>query len=231
MSYPDVSVVIPVRNGARYLPETLASLRSQSIAPTEILVVDDGSSDATAQVAKNDKFVHYLRQDPAGAGRARNFGAEVARSEFLAFVDADDLWLPEKLALQLECLKQPTIDMVFACVKEFVSPDLSPSEAAAICPRTEALAGPSVITLLIRRSVFQETGGFPTDLPLGEFISWFNRATHAGLRFLVLPTVLARRRLHATNQGRRNRDNRSTFALIAKQALERKREQTLPSQT
>jgi hypothetical protein len=77
----------------------------------------------------------------------------------------------------------------------------------------------------MRRTAFLETGGFPTDLPLGEFIAWYERATHAGLRSLVLPQILARRRLHATNQGRQNRAHLSTYALIAKQALERKRQQ------
>jgi len=224
MNTPSISVVIPVRNGARYLPETLASINAQSIQPSEILVVDDGSTDNTSQIAQTDASIRYLRQHTAGAGAARNRGAAAATGELLAFIDADDLWLQNKLTLQLAVLQQnPSIDMVFAHIQEFASPELSAAEIAGVLPRLAPLVAPSVITLLMRRSAFLKTGGFPTELPLGEFIAWYQYVVQAGLHPFVIPQVLARRRLHTTNQGRHNRIHLSTFALIAKRALDRKR--------
>ena len=101
--HPTVSVVIPVYNGAPFLASAVASVRAQSVAVAEIVVVDDGSTDATAEVAKG-LGVSYLCQANQGPGAARNRGVTVATGEWIAFLDADDVWVGEKLARQLEYL-------------------------------------------------------------------------------------------------------------------------------
>ncbi|MGH8558757.1 MAG: glycosyltransferase, partial [Methylococcales bacterium] len=92
-----ISVIIPAYNAAKYLVESINSVVTQSYSPFEIIVVDDGSKDATAQIAAQfGTQIRYFRQDNAGAGAARNRGVEMAHGHWLAFLDADDVWEPDK---------------------------------------------------------------------------------------------------------------------------------------
>src|SRR5688572_13312922 len=101
-SLPLISCVVPVFNGERYLSETLESIFAQSYRPLEVIVADDGSTDRTPDtVAGYGDRIRYLKQENAGASAARNLGLEAARGEFIAFLDADDLWHAEKLQRQM----------------------------------------------------------------------------------------------------------------------------------
>lgn len=97
-SKPLVSIVIPCYNQARYLGEAIESALGQTHSPVEVIVVDDGSSDETARVARSHSSVQYLRQRNSGAPRARNAGLAASRGEFVLFLDADDRLLPEAVA-------------------------------------------------------------------------------------------------------------------------------------
>ncbi len=102
-----VSVIIPTYNRAQVLPAAVDSVLAQTVPPEEILIVDDGSSDETAAVcARFTAPVRYIRIDNGGAGRARNIGLAEARGEWIAFLDSDDQWIPEKLAVQLAVLAE-----------------------------------------------------------------------------------------------------------------------------
>lgn len=220
-----VSVVIPAHNAEQFLREAIDSVIAQTLPAAEIIVVDDGSSDETPQVARAYESVLYHSQRQSGAAVARNSGAKIASSQWIAFLDADDIWIPNKLELQVAAFRDdPSLKMTFGHIKEFVSPHLSIAEASQLKPRKEALSGASNITLLMQRKDFLDTGGFPTDLQLGEFIAWYDNAIHSGLTSHTIPEVLALRRLHTTNQGRANRSHLNQFALIAKRALDRKRQ-------
>jgi glycosyltransferase involved in cell wall biosynthesis len=122
-----ISAVIPVYNGELYLAEAISSALNQTSPVAEIIVIDDGSQDRTAEVVKQfDGKVRYYRQPRAGAGAARNLGVEKAAGDLIAFLDADDLWLPEKTALQLALLSaDETCEAVFGGVEEFFSPELN----------------------------------------------------------------------------------------------------------
>jgi glycosyltransferase involved in cell wall biosynthesis len=102
MNSPVISCIVPVFNAERYLRETLDSVMGQTYRPLEIIVADDGSTDATASVvaAYGDR-VRYLLQPNGGPAAARNLGLRAVSGEFVAFIDQDDLWNPEKLARQM----------------------------------------------------------------------------------------------------------------------------------
>lgn len=104
---PRISVVIPVHNGAKYLKEAITSALSQTLLPSEIIVVDDGSTDESAQLAASfGPPVRVVQQTQMGESAARNRGIEVAEGEWIAFLDADDVWHPNKLAEQAKlCLQ------------------------------------------------------------------------------------------------------------------------------
>ena len=114
---PKVSIITPAYNIAEFVAETLDSVFAQTFKDYEIIVINDGSPD-TAEFERvlepfSDKII-YLKQESAGAGAARNFGIENARGEFLAFLDGDDIWLPEFLASQIEFLEENDYDLVYA---------------------------------------------------------------------------------------------------------------------
>jgi glycosyltransferase involved in cell wall biosynthesis len=209
-----VSVVIPVRNGERYLREAIASVLQQTPAPLEVLVVDDGSTDGTAGVARSfAPPVRCISQQALGVGAALNRGVEEARGDRLAFLDADDLWSHDKLRVQTALLQaRPELDLVFGHLANFAG------SAAAEPP----MPGYSKGTMLIRRGAFERVGTFG-DWRLGEFVDWYARAVDAGLRSLMLPDVLLLRRVHDDNTGVRRRDERREYARVLKSVLDRRR--------
>jgi len=119
-----VSVVIPVRNGERYLAEALESILGQSTSPGEVVVVDDGSTDATPSVLERySAHVRGVRQSPAGVAAALNHGIALAHGTLLAFLDADDVWLPDSLrcrVTRIDAADEP--DAVFGRMQQFATP-------------------------------------------------------------------------------------------------------------
>ncbi|MBK7724457.1 MAG: glycosyltransferase family 2 protein [Dehalococcoidia bacterium] len=98
---PLVSVIIPVHNGAHFLPDSLASVFDQEYRPIEVIVADDGSTDGSAEVAESFPGVRCLRLEKGGVSRARNLAVAASTGEWLAFLDADDRWFPRKLTEQV----------------------------------------------------------------------------------------------------------------------------------
>lgn len=223
---PLISVIIPVYNGERYLSAAIESVLAQAWTPLEIIIVDDGSTDQSARVAQPyQPLVQVVHQANAGPGAARNRGITAARGELLAFLDADDLWLPGKLASQVAHLqKQPTLDMVFGQVEQFISPDLPAGHRPAL-PAQPVMNGLHVGAMLIRRQSFLAVGGFATHWAIGEFIDWYGRAQAVGLRAAILAEVVMRRRLHDNNLTRRTKAQRSDYLHILKRHLDARRGQ------
>lgn len=219
-----VSVVIPVRDGARYLADAVDSALGQPEV-CEVLVIDDGSSDGTAAIAQamGDRGVRYFRQDPLGAAAARNKGVALAAGAMLAFLDADDLWLPGKLAAELQALQDSKGDLIFTQIEEFVSLDLLAEEAATLRPHIGLLEGVSIVTLLMRRADFLRVGPFDATIRTGEFLHWYARAQELGLRSHTVDQLFARRRLHLNNHGRTSPGRRKEYAAILHEILVRRR--------
>jgi len=223
-----ISVIVPVRDGEQYLAEALESILRQSAQPFEVIVVDDGSTDATPSVAAQyGPAVRYARQPHAGVSAAVNLGVELARGDYLAFLDADDVWVADKLDLQLQALGQRVgIDLVFGHVAEFWSPELAEPARVALREPTAELPGYCRGTMLASRSAVGRVGPFDTRWTVGEFVDWYARAVELGLRSHMLPDVLLRRRLHVTNSSRRAQKARVDYVRIARAALERRQRPT-----
>jgi glycosyltransferase involved in cell wall biosynthesis len=230
----NVSVIIPVRDGAAYISSAIESVLGQTEPPAELLVIDDGSTDETANIVSRffSCGVRLVQQLPKGAAAARNCGTALARHELLAFLDADDVWTSSKLEQQCaEMRSDATLDMVFGHVRQFVSSDVEPATRARLrCPE-ESVPGPHVGTMLIRRESFERVGPFGTEWSVGEFLDWYGRAQLIGLREKMIPKVLLERRLHSANQGVLKRSDRGDYVRIVKKILDcrRKREAKLTS--
>ncbi len=193
-----VSVIIPVYNGALYLGEAIESVLNQSVQPDEVTVVDDGSTDRTAEIAKSYPVQYYLRPHQ-GAGAARNFGVAQSSGQLLAFIDADDLWLPNKLAAQIEVLENLVeIEVVFGQVEQFGSitygEQIRPARFVG-----ETLRAPYIGTMLIRREAFLKVGWFDLRWSVAEFVEWYSRAQESNLRMFFSNETFLRRRVHGMN--------------------------------
>jgi glycosyltransferase involved in cell wall biosynthesis len=190
-----------------------------------VIVVDDGSEDETRSVAETyGDRIRFTSQERSGAGAARNTAVGLANGDYLAFLDADDRFLPEKLEHQLAALHaDPDLDMVFGHVREFVSPELPAEVRAAIRPPATQSPWKTPNLMLIRRDSFDRVGPFATDLRVAETVDWYARAIDGALKGLTLPQVVLERRLHPQNSGMRERDARSDYLQVIRASMERRR--------
>lgn len=223
-SGPDVSVVIPVHNGDRYLAASIQSVLDQDHAGLELLVIDNGSTDATAEVAGAFSSVRYFHLADKGLSKALNYGVERCRGAFLGFLDADDLWSPNRLAVQLEAFaRDHAVEVVFGHVEQFISPELEESIKARLSIRDRQLPGRHRSSMLIRKESFWRVGPFEPSMDLAEFIDWYMRAAEHNLRELMLPDVVTLRRVHGGNLGYTDRHRRVQYARALKRGLDRRR--------
>jgi glycosyltransferase involved in cell wall biosynthesis len=218
-----VSVIIPVYNGDRYLGAAIESVLAQTYRPIEVIVVDDGSTDRSGQVAQQFP-VRYFKQPHSGPGATRNCGIAQAQGELLAFLDADDLWTPDKLVSQIATLTaQPELDSVLGLVEQFNSPDIAETLPSARFARMP-LNGLHPGTMLIKRAAFHRVGFFGTNWQVGDVVDWFVRAEEAPLAMVTLPQVVMRRRAHANNLTIRSRERAELeYTQILKARLDRRR--------
>ena len=224
---PLVSVIIPVYNYDRYLGEAIESVLAQTYKHLEVIVVDDGSTDRSGELAKSfaDRGVRYLRQVNAGIGPARNKGVESAAGGFIAFLDADDRWPLHKVERQLDAFESDeTLEMVFGQALQLQN---GPEWEAGVSEYKPSVAGmvPGMVpgTMLIKRDAFFRVGLFKGDLKVGEFIDWYARAVELKVRSLILPELFLWRRIHDSNQGVRERQSVSDYARVLKAKLDRAR--------
>jgi glycosyltransferase involved in cell wall biosynthesis len=225
VSEPLVSVVIPVHDGERYLGAAIESVLAQDYGPLEIIVVDDGSADASRTVAESyPPPVRVVSRTRGGIGAARNTGVEQAEGELLGFLDADDLWEPDKLERQLGAFAEdPRPDIVLGLVQQFHSPELSDAARRALYCPPRPQAGYLASAMLLRKETFARVGPFETERRVGEFVDWIARARELGLREQVLPEVVLARRLHGDNSMIRWRDDRRDYLHVLKSSLDRRR--------
>ena len=224
---PLISCIVPVFNGERYLRETLDSILAQTYRPIEIIVADDGSTDSTPRIVVGyGDTIHYVKQNNAGASAARNLGLHVARGEFIAFLDADDLWHPEKLARQMTCFEaHPELDLCITHQQNFWISQLAEEEEQyrdheLSKPRPGYHSG----TLLARHVVFLAVGTFDPSLPHADKTEWFLRVLEKGIAIKILPEILMYRRLHEANLSRTaGAASRDEYLKLIKNTLERRR--------
>lgn len=224
---PEVSVVIPAYNRQDTIGRAIASVRAQTWQDFEIVIVDDGSTDGTAAVAERfaDARIRVIRHERnCGASAARNTGIAAARGDYIAFLDSDDEWLPQKLENQLDRLREQPAGTNVSCtgvVLHLIDRGIRRDYVLAECAdwRRKITLGcderPGT-TLLARREVFEQVGPLDEALPRFEDWDWLLRYAAIGGQIVILPAPLAnvyniRGRLgHLTEQ--------SALRLLAKHA-------------
>ena len=213
---PLVSVIIPAYNAERYLAEAIESAFSQTYLPVEVIVVNDGSKDGTEAVARRYlPRIKFASQPNGGISKARNTAIEMSEGAFLALLDADDLWAPNKLELQMAAFRaDPALDIVFGHMVQFFEGGGGESQP---------IQGTLPSSAVIRRESFFRVGRFDPEVKLAEFLSWYLLAREKGLKECVVPEIVLRRRVHGDNIGIRDRKDIGTYARLLKASLDRRR--------
>lgn len=245
---PSFSVIIPVYNGAAWLHRAIESVLAQTWPAQEILVVDDGSTDGTPDVAKRfGPPVRYLRQPNAGVSAARNRGAREARGEWLAFLDADDWYLPDRLRWHAEWIAADagldflTGDYLYVDAQGQRLGTSMQGHESGRCLLERARGGPRVEmgredfplfladhfgdthTLSVSRAAFFAAGGYPTGFRVCEDVYFLARLLARSRRVGVVCRPLAAYAIHEQSATRRDRvmaqrENVRTLAALAKEA-------------
>ena len=220
-----ISVLIPAYNAEKYIAEALESVLRQTYKDFEMIVVDDGSTDNTRCVVESfSGKVQYYYQENSGAGAARNHGIKLSRGDFLAFLDADDIWAENKLELQMHALAVDSrLDAVFGMIRQVFHKEWKQKISEANIPENELLKGYTQSTMLIKRQSFLRIGMFPQEYKLGEFVDWLLRAKEANLQMKLLSDLFLWRRIHESNIGIRHRPEIGDYVKILKKSIDRRR--------
>jgi glycosyltransferase involved in cell wall biosynthesis len=227
MTGPLVSVVLPVKNGARFIGEALASVAAQDYRPLEVIVIDAASSDGTRDIvtALASHGVRLVDQTGLGIATAWNQGLDESRGEFIAFISSDDRWLPGKLARQIAAMQvEPALMYTVTNFRYFVQPncDIPATFNRALLGRP--LIGRIMETLVARRGAFEAVGRFDAGLRTAEDVDWYARAKDADVPMRVLDDVLLEKRVHDDNLSASGGQNTPHLVEALRRSIQRRRD-------
>jgi glycosyltransferase involved in cell wall biosynthesis len=220
MTQPLVTVIVAAYNGERFLRETLESVFVQDLDSFEVVFVDDGSEDGTAEIARSFPL-RYLHQANQGLPAARNAGLALARGDFIAFLDDDDLLPPNKLSIQVRhLLEHPETGCVLGR-HEWIFDGIEPPSLKRD-PIFGELGGIQFVTAMIRTQVLRKLGGFDPTYRYAEDRDLFVRLREHGVGIDVVPDVVLYKRLHGTNMTLNQPDSHPLLRSL-KEKLDRER--------
>lgn len=196
-----ISVIIPVYNAADFLEETLHTVFNQTYQPAEVIIIDDGSTDQTAAIIQNmDYPIRYIFQENAGSAAACNVGIRSANYDWIAFLDHDDIWHPQKLEQQVALLQeQPNTSVVFSWVDFFYDKKLTATASKKYELPARPMKGFLRSCILFNQSILTKSGRFNEELKVAESIDWLTRVKDTNTMIGMVPEVLTSRRIHGNN--------------------------------
>lgn len=218
---PLVSVIIPVYNGERYLGEAIESVINQTYQNIELVIINDGSTDRSEQIAQSCPGVCYIYQNNQGCAAARNAGLKAAKGYFIGFQDADDVWLANKLEIQMDYLSRNlNVGGTICRIENFLDPPNDRNlDTQNFTLSNERIA---LISLVARKSIFDLVGGFNPDYKVCSDFEWFTRAKDAGIKLKILDEVLLHRRVHGENISSQMQARKKSMLKMFKESIDRK---------
>lgn len=210
---PDVTVIVPVWNAVTYLDAALQSVWKQGLNSLQLIVIDDGSTDGTTNlIASYGTDIVAIHQSNQGPAAARNSGLRVADGEFVAFIDADDLWSDGRLNQQIRYLQSnPETDIVQGRIQYIRA------STEQLQPYADPFFALSLASGLFRKRAFQAVGLLDESLRYCEDVDWFVRARSKQLRVGQIEAVTLYYRQHAHNATRhQDRVRKSTLRVLMK---------------
>lgn len=219
-----ISVILPVYNCKNYISETLDCVLNQSFPPYEVIVIDSSTDGTSEVIQKYSSKIKYLFQPKQGIGAARNAGVEMASGQYFAHLDADDVWIKDKLEIQrASFLDDPELDIAGTYMESFFSPELTGEDKKSVYCPPDPIPGFSASAILVKKEAFFRVGLYETHWKVGQDLNWFIRAKEMGLKEIMIPQVLVRRRLHKTNTDTLNKEFALERVRILKASLDRRR--------
>lgn len=228
MSNPLVSIILPVKNGEKFLSLALESVLEQDYHPIEIIVVDGHSSDGSVAIARSYPLVRLFSQSGHGLANAWNEGVDAATGEFIAFLSHDDQWAPNKLHLQVRYLMEhPEIQFTNTWFNFFLHPNCSIPAGF----RENLLAGPQVSrlmeSLVARKSIFRLVGKFDTRYAVAPDMDWFARINDRGVPMAFIREVLLHKGVHDHNTSSNVLINNQNLLQALRESIHRKHQQEI----
>lgn len=225
---PTTTVIIAAFNAEAFLADAIDSVLAQSRPVSEIIVVDDGSVDSTAEIAASIPGVLLIRQTNAGPAAARNRGLAVATGDYVAMLDADDLWPPDRQEVLAGILdREPTLGVVIGSQTLLIEP-------GAVLPDWVPEGDPDSFlptdlprptgSFLARRLVFDQIGVFDERMRHAEDTDWFLRVRDSGIAVSIIDDVVLRRRIHGSNLTHDSDAQRRAFFEVLSRRMSRRRE-------
>jgi glycosyltransferase involved in cell wall biosynthesis len=226
-----LSIIIPACNAEAFIKAAIESVLAQTYRPIELIVVDDGSKDRTAEIAGS--FGPHLvchRQANGGPPAARNQGLALAGGDYIGFLDADDVYEPDSCKFQIDKLRRhPGVEIVIGrLLREELAG--SPGDAMTFKPvATETQIDLHLGVCIFRRRVFERVGLLDERLRHSDDWDWFMRARELGVVMLAHEEIVMRQRLHANNITRDRAANLHFLSVMLKRSLDRRRTESLPA--
>ncbi len=228
-----VSIVMAVHNGEKYIANAIASILQQDYAPLEIIVVDS-STDLTAQVVTSipmppDVELHYFYQENQGIAATRNKGISLSRGRFITFLDHDDIWMPNKLSVQVSLMiQQPELAYTVTQMRIFLDTISDADKYWSTAENGRIIDGYTPSTLMARPALFEKIGGFDSNYTIGCDSDWFIRARDADISTTIIQEVLLAKRRHQYNLSLDTTLNRQEmFQMIAQHRARMKKNKLL----
>jgi glycosyltransferase involved in cell wall biosynthesis len=220
---PLISVIIPVYNGAAFINDAVQSAFNQDYRPLEVIIIDDGSTDNTAEIVELSEYpVKYFRQEKKGVAAARNKGMEKATGRFVAFLDADDIWDEKKLSRQYTIISdKPKISAVIGHTFKMPMSQNVDTLGETIEENKIFILSPGAG--LFRKSAFTKVGNFDETLQCNEDIDWFLRAREAQLQIIIHKEVVQFFRMHGKNVSNNQQVMNLGLLRVHKKSLDRRR--------
>ena len=228
---PFISVIMPVYNGEAFVVAALQSIFAQNYSPLEVIVIDDGSTDTTAQLVQTlippaGVTLRYFYQPNKGQASAMNYALRLAQGEVIGFLDADDLWPPDRILPQLAHFSgSPETLIILGRFQSFVdSANVNPHEIDRINQRPYHY---SLGSSLFKRQAFDLIGDFDQTMLFSYDWDWHIRAQDAGIPTIIEPQISLLRRIHRNNMTRqREQGSQAIFQMLRKTRARRKQTQT-----
>jgi glycosyltransferase involved in cell wall biosynthesis len=221
---PLVSVIVAVHNGERFLRTALQSLYAQDYDHFEVIFIDDGSVDSSGDIAREFAGIRYVYQENKGLAAARNAGLELARGDFLAYLDDDDIIPSHKLRRQAGYLgDNPEVGCVLGRQEIMLEAGVEPPDWLTRDAIFGDLDGIPFVSAMIRTNILRKVGGFDATYRFAEDRDLFVRLREHGVRIDVIPEVLLFRRFHGENMNFRLRPQKHPLLRSLKAKIDRER--------
>lgn len=196
-----ISVIMAVYNYGRYLREALDSVFQQTRLPDEVILINDGSTDETEQIALSyGSRIRYHVQEHQGLGASKNHGVRLAGGEYITFLDADDIWPSNRLeSLMAPFSVEPESEIAFGRLQNFWSPEVAAKKGTNIPAAAEPIGGVCPGVMLIKKTSFLKVGYFKSEWQVTEFLDWYLHAKELSVKIAWVKDLVLHRRLHENN--------------------------------